>query len=605
MPITGAFEADYSAFIGPTKDATAELKNLQGQAATTTGAITNLEQATKTTATTTNTLTQSYKGFDSALQAAGINIGPQVRAIEEIGTAAGKGVTGLGLLGAAGLVVATAVEAWNIGRAIAGFFDLDTWISNTTASLFGWGDAAAQVAGAQQDSINLAFERTGVYATTAAQALELNTKWVNEHNKSAKEAAKAGAEWNRAMVELNSAGDTWRGTLEAMSRDDVEAIKYYLQAGVSQGALATAYDYTATQIKAVASALAAEKKAHEDTARVAKQMAEDKIAAQRLYDAELKDSYQKQIGLMADFAKASQQHYGLEGQIQILKDLAAAEQARTKATYDQMNSEKERMKLIEANNKRQTEIALEITKLEAQLMTQKQSGTLEAIKAQTAYNKAIGLDAYGALQVPQDALEVYRQKVATLNATLQPGIELTNKLKLAEQELQKGLLDEANATEAAANATRDHTKAKEESIALTAKQIGDKRANTSLGGGGNLAGGGDAAILALVNQGMSLADALKQTQWMRGLVGNNVSPLGARAAGGPVSAGGAYIVGERGPELFMPDAGGTIVPSLSSGGGNIQITINGSVLATQSELAALVQRAFMTAYRTGGNRLPV
>lgn len=34
--------------------------------------------------------------------------------------------------------------------------------------------------------------------------------------------------------------------------------------------------------------------------------------------------------------------------------------------------------------------------------------------------------------------------------------------------------------------------------------------------------------------------------------------FGARAAGGPVNVGGAYLVGERGPELFTPNSGGTI-----------------------------------------------
>lgn len=33
---------------------------------------------------------------------------------------------------------------------------------------------------------------------------------------------------------------------------------------------------------------------------------------------------------------------------------------------------------------------------------------------------------------------------------------------------------------------------------------------------------------------------------------------GARAAGGPVTQGGAYLVGERGPELFVPGATGAI-----------------------------------------------
>jgi len=42
-----------------------------------------------------------------------------------------------------------------------------------------------------------------------------------------------------------------------------------------------------------------------------------------------------------------------------------------------------------------------------------------------------------------------------------------------------------------------------------------------------------------------------------------------RAAGGPVTAGRAYVVGEKGPELFVPNRSGTIVPqnALASGGG--------------------------------------
>lgn len=47
---------------------------------------------------------------------------------------------------------------------------------------------------------------------------------------------------------------------------------------------------------------------------------------------------------------------------------------------------------------------------------------------------------------------------------------------------------------------------------------------------------------------------------------------GARAAGGPVSAGKAYLVGEKRPELFVPSQSGTIIPDVpktkgSNGGG--------------------------------------
>lgn len=47
---------------------------------------------------------------------------------------------------------------------------------------------------------------------------------------------------------------------------------------------------------------------------------------------------------------------------------------------------------------------------------------------------------------------------------------------------------------------------------------------------------------------------------------------GARASGGPVSSGRAYLVGERGPELFVPNANGAIVPN-GGGSGNVNITL--------------------------------
>ena len=47
-----------------------------------------------------------------------------------------------------------------------------------------------------------------------------------------------------------------------------------------------------------------------------------------------------------------------------------------------------------------------------------------------------------------------------------------------------------------------------------------------------------------------------------------------RAIGGPVSAGTPYMVGERGPELFMPRQGGSIIPNNALGGGSTNVVVN-------------------------------
>lgn len=105
----------------------------------------------------------------------------------------------------------------------------------------------------------------------------------------------------------------------------------------------------------------------------------------------------------------------------------------------------------------------------------------------------------------------------------------------------------------------------------------------ALGGGQPGGGGGGSGLLAL---GLSIVQAM----------------LGApgRATGGPVSAGRAYRVGERGPELFVPTASGRVEPSGAGPGRNIAITVNvrgeagsepGRLAQTGRQLARAVRRA--------------
>lgn len=65
-------------------------------------------------------------------------------------------------------------------------------------------------------------------------------------------------------------------------------------------------------------------------------------------------------------------------------------------------------------------------------------------------------------------------------------------------------------------------------------------------------------------------------------LGETGNPFAKMASGGPVRAGEPYIVGEKGPELFVPKGAGTIVPSALSGRGGMSappIEINNYVAA--------------------------
>lgn len=69
---------------------------------------------------------------------------------------------------------------------------------------------------------------------------------------------------------------------------------------------------------------------------------------------------------------------------------------------------------------------------------------------------------------------------------------------------------------------------------------------------------------------------------------------GARADGGPVLTGGAYLVGERGPEVFRPHGAGTLEPA---GAGGVSVTVNvqggevGGLVRSDAQLAQALARA--------------
>lgn len=77
---------------------------------------------------------------------------------------------------------------------------------------------------------------------------------------------------------------------------------------------------------------------------------------------------------------------------------------------------------------------------------------------------------------------------------------------------------------------------------------------------------------------------------------------GARADGGPVSAGGAYLVGERGPELFRPASAGAVEP-LAGGGVNVTINVQGGDTAGLARSDAQLAQALARAVSLGARRL--
>jgi len=75
-----------------------------------------------------------------------------------------------------------------------------------------------------------------------------------------------------------------------------------------------------------------------------------------------------------------------------------------------------------------------------------------------------------------------------------------------------------------------------------------------------------ASVAASSLLGLSGSGSSGATAGLSGLIGA-VLGLPGRATGGPVSPGQAYLVGERGPELFVPTSAGAIASNAALGGG--------------------------------------
>ena len=96
---------------------------------------------------------------------------------------------------------------------------------------------------------------------------------------------------------------------------------------------------------------------------------------------------------------------------------------------------------------------------------------------------------------------------------------------------------------------------------------------------------------------------------LEGLIARSLGELdvfGARAAGGPVTPGGRYLVGEQGPEMFVPSQAGRIEPAGAGAGAvTVNLTLAGgrsgeaSQPVSQARLARALARAVQRGRRIG------
>ena len=117
----------------------------------------------------------------------------------------------------------------------------------------------------------------------------------------------------------------------------------------------------------------------------------------------------------------------------------------------------------------------------------------------------------------------------------------------------------------------------------------------------NILFGSEDPTLGAINKASDVLPA-KGKGGLLGDLTNSIADLfGARAFGGPVGAGQPFLVGERGPELFIPQTAGRINPDVGGGAVNITMHINAndaaSFQASQNQIAASMMDAARRAQR--------
>lgn len=144
------------------------------------------------------------------------------------------GMLGMVAVGAGVLALAGAVGvlAYGLTRLadIASGGKLSAWL---TPFIAGAADIklAEQEAGAGADAMALAFQRTGIHAKNAAEALALNTKWVNEHKVAMENATGTHGAFIGPVQQSAQALTTLAERVKALTEEQRQSIKTKVQEG--------------------------------------------------------------------------------------------------------------------------------------------------------------------------------------------------------------------------------------------------------------------------------------------------------------------------------------------------------------------------------------
>lgn len=298
----------------------------------------------------------------------------------------------------------------------------------------------------------------------------------------------------------------------------------------------------------------------------------------------------------------------LAAQKKVLDDFLATETERASRTKEQIALERE----MDAITKRAREEGVTLTKEQVEeqaklnIMRATESGAIKKTEDEFSKKAESVRDQIRMLELQaeimggltdttlsyNDAAEKTRIISELIVAAQKEGVTITDEMRAKIDELAQAQVD--------ANTHLEEAQKKYKDTAEALKEVDQVGADSLKGLASDLASGEDAAESlqrALRRVGDSLIDiglntAFESLKGSSGKSGGGIfdgikSLFGFRADGGSVEKGKPYIVGERRPELFVPNSAGRIVPRVPQQGGN---TGGGTVVNITTPPGATVEQ---------------
>jgi hypothetical protein len=285
MAIASTLEADFSDFVTETMKANAAMKEMQREAVSTASAVGGTASSLDTVGGAAdkstggvNKLSTSLRTADKTLAAFGVNMGPQISALEEMEQVSGKTAAELGILGTALSVAGAAMAGWNIGRWIAELTGADKAVADFASTLMGWGSVSQQTAEYQQELIAKA-QKLDPTVRTAAEAFKV----LNDAAAAQAETFNTGADrlrtWTNDLNDANTDQAKLRAEIEAGNSTVAQMAKHY---NVSAEAVQYLTREMGKETTARKEAEAAAKKQTEAMAREAEERVKNADRAQKI-----------------------------------------------------------------------------------------------------------------------------------------------------------------------------------------------------------------------------------------------------------------------------------------------------------------------------------